>query len=1261
VQTALLTRSPRETQGPRDSWWTVERLVLAALTVVAGAVFVLNDPGVVSPLTKPEVFLAPWQSAGRYAAVWTDSPNLGTSNFNIGLAPVAVVFGLLEAVGLPVWLAMRVWSLVILVIGAWGMRRLYVDLTRGTRADTAVARVAVAVAYAANPYVIVGGGSLPTGLPYYLLPWLVLWWRRGFRTPGWRPSVVAALVLTAMSGINVGVVPLIQLVVLLPLVAHARLVDHVPWRAVVGTVLRTGVLYAAMSLYWLVPSLLSLRVGTAITSTTESLQAINSSNSFAEVLRGLGMWTMYGRGAQGAFQPEYTSYVTVPLVVIASFGGLVLAGLGARLSRSPARLFAALSVLTGAVVMLGAYPYDDRTPWGRMVLAAFEHVPGLVAFRTTNKAGGVLELGIAVLVALGIGELAPRLRPFAVRGVALVAAATVVVLGTWPAWTGRLYEFSMPIPGYWQQAADALNDPVTRADQRAMMVPGIHLASYDWGYSAPDELGQSLLHPEHVVRTTIPNGSPYAANLTGAVDQRLLDGTAPAGTVSALAAYLGASQVLARYDITNLDADAGATVESALGDDDGLGAASAFGPATRGSDAAVKVRPVAGGGSVAALHPAAGAVVVDGDGAALPSMVQAGLLRDNPALLYTGSLSDEQLRQAVRDGARVVLTDTNQRREWSSLDQDRVGPLLDAGTTPPSTGALFEADQQTVALDTTGVTVSAHGQGLLFGPFEEGDPRLALDGDRTTVWRFGNFSTGVGNGMTIRLDTPKRLGGLNLQAAQDGGNAITSVRVTTNGPGGPTRTDVDLGPWPTFPTRVELPDEPVSEVTVDVTGVSGTGIGPVGFAELTVDDLDLSPTARTPAQAVTAMQAWTGEAAAALETAPIDLLFHRRSGGDGPRAVAEATLRRQFSMPVARDVEASGTVRLAQGAPDADLDALAGADPVVAARASSRAFHNPALRASQAIDRIDGRPDLRTAWVPNDPVVGEWIRFTFPRRSISGFDITQPDQGAHASKVLVSVDDGKPFEAALAPGTSRVDLPERTKVDRVSVLITEKQGEGLVQFQDVSLPHLRAADTDEDECRTLATVDGDPVRGRLAGSVDELFAGHRMAFTGCRGSVSLASGQHDLAPAGAFALDDLRLRGDGTAGTSATSATSDVTATEVQRDATSTSLTVKGDCDPCYLRVGAGFDDRWRASVGGRDLGPPMVVDGYSVGWRLTAADGARVVVDFAPTPWATAAWVVSGVAVLGALGYLLATRRRHGLPAARRRRRRDARAEAER
>jgi arabinofuranan 3-O-arabinosyltransferase len=218
----------------------------------------------------------------------------------------------------------------------------------------------------------------------------------------------------------------------------------------------------------------------------------------------------------------------------------------------------------------------------------------------------------------------------------------------------------------------------------------------------------------------------------------------------------------------------------------------------------------------------------------------------------------------------------------------------------------------------------------------------------------------------------------------------------------------------------------------------------------------------------------------------------------------------------------------------------------------------------------------------------------------------------------------------------------------VSVLITEKQGDGLVQFQDVSLPHLEQSEPDDGACRTLATVDGSAVRGRLDGTVDELFAGHRVGFTGCEGAISLTAGRHDLAPSGAWAVDDLRLRGDTS---SATQPVPEVAATAVQRTATSTSLTVDGTCDPCYLRAGVGFDERWRASVAGRDLGPAMVVDGYSVGWRLVAADGERVVISFTPSPWATAAWVISALAVLGALAFVLATRRRGSVGTPRRRR----------
>src|SRR4029450_11558785 len=39
---------------------------------------------------------------------------------------------------------------------------------------------------------------------------------------------------------------------------------------------------------------------------------------------------------------------------------------------------------------------------------------------------------------------------------------------------------------------------------------------------------------------------------------------------------------------------------------------------------------------------------------------------------------------------------------------------------------------------------------------------------------------------------------------------------------------------------------------------------------------------------------------------------------------------------------------------------------------------------------------------------------------------------------------------------------------------------------------------------------------------------------------------------------------------------------------------------PYRLVPGQGYDRRWRATMDGRDLGPPLLLDGYSVGWRIT-------------------------------------------------------------
>ena len=39
--------------------------------------------------------------------------------------------------------------------------------------------------------------------------------------------------------------------------------------------------------------------------------------------------------------------------------------------------------------------------------------------------------------------------------------------------------------------------------------------------------------------------------------------------------------------------------------------------------------------------------------------------------------------------------------------------------------------------------------------------------------------------------------------------------------------------------------------------------------------------------------------------------------------------------------------------------------------------------------------------------------------------------------------------------------------------------------------------------------------------------------------------------------------------------------------------------EPYFLVVGQNHHPLWRATMDGRDLGPPEVVDGYALGWRV--------------------------------------------------------------
>ena len=1205
-----------------------ERIVLGLLAVTVAVVVFANGWGVLTPDTKPEIFLAPWRSARDFAGAWLDAPELGSPSFSVGLSPIAFVMAVVESVGVPAWAAQKLWRAALLILAGWGARKLYAELAVGTPAATAAGRIAAAVAYGANPYVIVGGGTTPTLLPYAVLPLVVVAWLRAVRGSGWRWSAAAALALMCASGINAGVVAILQLVVVVPVAIHLVVTarDRLPRFVIV--LAQTAVLYTALSLYWLLPAVFALSRGATVTANTESLAAINIAASFAEVFRGLGMWTLYGSGAQGPFTPGQLAYLSAPVIVVLTFVVPVVALLGPLLSRSPARVFGTSAALTGALLMAAPFPFESRSAWGDLVVGVLDAAPGATAFRTLNKAGAVLEIGLAILIGLAVSVLVPHLRQRARAAAAIAAAGSLVVASTAPAWTGGLFPVRLDVPDYWASAAGHVNDlGATQAPGRVLITPGIKLADYTWGYGGPDELGNSLFERPNVFRSTTFSSSPEAAELLAETDRRLQLGVLPLGAMSAMARLVGVGVVVGRYD-TALTPSAPEYARAALRDDPGLGAARTFGTAAGGAAVTVQVAGPAGPGSagVRALVPAVTPLLLDGSGAALPDVVSAGLDPMGGTVLLAGALDDDQLAAAVGDGAHLVLTDSNARRVWST-EPSLTGPLVGAQENLPGLRALYGPDDQTVAVADGNVRVAASGPGQLFGPFPIGDASLALDGDPSTAWLFGNFRTAAGNALTISFEEPVRIGPMQVRSINSGGIRLTQVRVTADGPDGQVSTLADLSEWVTFPAALDLGNRRVSRIRIEPVATSGVGDGWVGISEVSIPGVELTKVARTP---IGLSRRLTGSDLGAND---LSVLLHRRSGDRFGENAEEPRLERDVTLPDARRFVVSGTVRIAHGATDQHIDDLIGADPQIRATSTSRAFGNPALRAAAAVDGSEAAPDLGTGWIPAEPVVGESIAVDFPARDLREFRLTQNAEGGLATSALISINDAEPFPTQLQPGVTTIRLPQATRASRVRVLITGRSGVGPTRILDLGLPHPNPADASlaAATCVSVATIDGAPLRVRLQGERADLLGGQPVPFTACEGTqVALAAGVHRIRSLPEFAVDDLRLRSRGSGSQSA------AVNPEYRVDQSSphrVKVTLTADCAPCYFSSGQGFDPRWAATHNGSPLGAPTVADAYAAAWRVNARAGDTVEAAYAGATPSRLGWLVSALAVLLSLG----------------------------
>jgi arabinofuranan 3-O-arabinosyltransferase len=255
------------------------------------------------------------------------------------------VYEVAKQLGVDEQMSVRLLRLGLYTGGAWGAARLYRRLSRlgaggdgPAGGDHHLGALVAAVVYVANPYAVVGGSTLAILLPYALLPWQSLCLVRALEEPrSWRWPAGFALAFAAMSGMNAGVVPLLQLVSVPVIVAVVHRATGLSLRAAVLPLARCAVLITLVSLYWIVPSLYALAEGQAVLDNSETLEGISGPSSFAEVLRGLGLWPMYGSGAGGPWMPGFAPYRAQWLVVLLSFGFTAVVALSVAATRGPVR------------------------------------------------------------------------------------------------------------------------------------------------------------------------------------------------------------------------------------------------------------------------------------------------------------------------------------------------------------------------------------------------------------------------------------------------------------------------------------------------------------------------------------------------------------------------------------------------------------------------------------------------------------------------------------------------------------------------------------------------------------------------------------------------------------------------------------------------------------------------------------------------------------------------------------------------------------
>lgn len=1050
------------------------RLGLAALALLSYVPLLLAAPGQISADTKAYLYTDPGRLISRAGWLWDPNVAAGTvTHQTIGyLFPMGPYYWVFDQLGVPDWVAQRLWLGTILFAAgtgtAWLLRRL------GVRE---LGAYSAAVVYLASPYI----------LPYFgrtsvlLLPWAALPWLTGLlvlslRQRGWRAPVLFGIVLTLVGGTNASSLIFVAIGPALWLPFALWVWREVTVRDALTAIGRLAVTCIPSQLWWIAGLRMQGRYGLPILELTESVETVGQTSTAAEVGRGMGYWYAYGRDNLSPWTPAAVDHTQRLWLIATSFALPALAVLSAIFVRWRYRAYFVAAAALGLVVGVGTYPYGDPPLFGWAIKTAADRWAAALALRNTPRAVPLLVLAMATL--LGVGADALARSPFVLRGRSIgrtlgrpVAAGVMALalLNMPPLFDGgfisRDLRFPEDIPQYWHDAAATLD---ARDDgTRVLELPGSDFGVYRWG-ETQDPITPGLIDRPWIGRELTAYGTPGTVDLLRALDRRLQEGVFDARSVAPIAQLFAAGDLLWRSD-TQYERYRGPRPRpmwDAISRADGLGTPLAFGegvpnvpderrpmrdeaelgtPADFEDPPALAVFPVDDARAIVRVQPSGDELVVAGDGEALVDAAEAGLLDAPRTILYSASFANDPdaLVARLESGADLLLTDGNRRRaqRWGTVKENN-GFTEQAGAEPLEDDpkdtrlALFpdtNDDTRTVA-DYRGIAdVEASAYGNIVAYSVEGRPVLALDGDLRTAWSVGGFADVIGERIRITLDEPVTTDAITVVQLQ-GNRFITRLGVRLDGQRVATidLTDesfTDAGQLLGFGeprTFRELELEIVDANLKDLPNY--LGVSNVGFREIGIPGVQVEEIIRLPRDLMAA-------AADTLHAHDLTVLMSRwRADPAEPwRSDPEQRLLRAFELPDGRVFALRGDARIESRADGSTIDAAIGrpgvADGYAEASGTDTLGGSIASRPSSAIDG-----DVSTAWSPNfGPQHGRSFRVTLPSaQTFDRLDLVVGADGWHSvpTQLTLELDEGDHVVVDLPPVA---DAPERGATTGVTV------------------------------------------------------------------------------------------------------------------------------------------------------------------------------------------------------------------------------------